>query len=55
MDDIERMAKNRKTAQEGNDKMEKVVHSKGLKFKFDKSNFIILGGKKERNKLKGSI
>ena len=55
MDDIERMADNRKDAQEGNDKMEKVVYSKGLKFNFDKSNYVILGRKRERNRLKESI
>ena len=52
MDDILRPAENVRNAQYGNDKMEEMVKKKVLKFNLDKSNFVILGNKKSRKKLR---
>ena len=55
MDDVIRMAENRNNAQYGNDKMEEMVKKKVLQFNLDKSNYMIVGSKKGREKLNHKI
>ena len=52
MDDIFRMAVSVKSAQDGNNLIEHIVNSKGLELNLGKSNFILIGSKKARRKLK---
>ena len=52
MDDTDRLAEDVKAAQEGNNRMEHLVNSKCLELNLDKCNFILLGNRKSRRKLR---
>ena len=55
MDDIFRMAGNVFDAQFGNDLIEEMTKEKILDFNLEKSNFLIVGNRKERRKLKEQV
>ena len=51
MDDIYRMAEDRKSAQDANDRIVDLVESKLLDLNVDKTNYLVVGNKKARRKL----
>ena len=55
MDDVFDINENVKDSQTSNNLMEEFIGSKNLKLNLDKSNFIVIGGSKERRKLKKEI
>ena len=55
MDDVERMADNIESAQEGNQRMEKLVEEKLLSFNMKKSNYILIGSKNARTTIQKEL
>ena len=55
MDDIGRLAESKEDSQYANNKLEEMVNRKGLEFNIDKSNFVIIGSKKEVKRLQKDL
>ena len=55
MDDIGKISVNREMAQDANDKIEEMINRKGLELNVDKSNFLIIGNKKEQKRIQKEI
>ena len=55
MDDIGKISDNVKAAQDGNNRIEKLIDSKCLALNLDKCNFLVMGSKKHRKKLKREL
>ena len=55
VDDITRLSDNPKDAEHGNKMIEEFIGGKNLALNLDKSNFIIIGNRKQRNKMKKEL
>ena len=55
MDDIGRMSEDRDKAQYGNDRIEDMINRKGLEFNLDKSNFLLIGNKRELKRMQKEL
>ena len=55
MDDVGRVSMDREKTQYGIDRMEELLNRKGLEFNQSKSNFLIIGSKKEQRRLQKEI
>ena len=54
-DDVLKANADRNTAQEANDRIEKVIESKLLTLNLDKSCYIVMGAKKPKQKMKQTL
>ena len=55
LDDIAKMSETRVKAQEANNKVEEMMNRKGLELNIGKSNFLLVGNKKEQKRMQKEI